>query len=117
MRLEEVAKQLDMALEEALDRIVNKRELLIYLLKVFVDGDYMEKAREALNRKDYKTVEVQVHTLKGSGASLGLVKAAQTCSDVVTAIRQGRYEDVDRLFAVAEEEFMRTREIVKQLTE
>lgn len=117
MTLEQVAKELDMKLEEALDRVVNKRELLIRLLKVYVNGEYMDNARAAMRTKDYKTVESNVHSLKGSGASLGLQVMADACHQVVAAVREQRFGDVEELFAKADAEYERTKELIEQIGE
>lgn len=115
MTLEEVAYELDMSLEEALDRVVNKRELLIRLLKVYVSGEYMNQAKEALEQGDYTAVESNVHSMKGSGASLGLGHMADACHQVVAAIRAGNYPVVAELFAQAEEQYKRLQEVIGQL--
>lgn len=115
MTLEEVAYELDMNLEEALDRVVNKRELLIRLLKVYVNGEYMEHARQALEQKDYAAVETNVHSMKGSGASLGLTGMADACHQVVDAIRSNHYDQVESLFVQALEQYKNLQEVIGKL--
>ncbi len=115
MTLEDVARELDMNLEEALDRVVNKRELLIRLLKVYVSGEYMDNAREALEQKDYGRVETNVHSMKGSGASLGLEAMADACHQVVAAIRAGRFKDVEGLFSKADEQYRHLQRVIGEL--
>jgi len=115
MTLEEVAQELDLKLLEALDRVVNKRELLIRLLKVYVSGEYMDCAREALMQKDYKTVETNVHTMKGSGASLGLDIMADACHQVVAAIRSENYDAVEGLFAEADKLYLHIQKVIGEL--
>lgn len=117
MTLEEAAAKLNINLEEALDRVVNKRALLIRLLRVYVTGEYMENAKQALELKDYKTVEVNVHSMKGSGASLGLDDMADACHQVVSAIRGGQYEEVESLFAEAEKQYTELKNVIGQLEE
>ena len=115
MTLEQAAKELEMSLEEALDRVVNKKELLIRLLKVYVTGEYMEQAKQALEKEDYTAVETNVHTMKGSGASLGLMHMADACHQVVAAIRAGEYAEVAGLFVQAEELYKKTQEVIMQI--
>lgn len=115
MTLEEVAKELNMNLDEALDRVVNKKELLVRLLKVYVSGEYMDKAKQALEQKDYTNVETNVHSMKGSGASLGLNDMADACHQVVAAIRAGRFEEVEVLFFKAEEMYQHLQEVIGEL--
>lgn len=115
MTLEEVAKELDMQLEEALDRVVNKKDLLIRLLKVYVSGEYMDNAREALALKDYKSVETNVHSLKGSGASLGLSNMADACHQVVAAIRNNELDRVEGLFEEADKQYGHLQDVIGKL--
>lgn len=115
MKLEEAAQKLDMKLEEALDRVVNKRELLIRLLNVYVQEDSMDVAKEAVEKKDYKKVETTLHSMKGAGASLGLDVMAQACHQVVAAVREGRYEEVEPLFENVQKQYAYTKEVIEEL--
>ena len=115
MTLEEAAKELDIDLQTALDRVVNNRDLYIRLLKVFIDDSYMNRARQAVADKDYESMEENVHSMKGSGASLGFLEMSAACHDMVTAIRQNQYEKIEELFARIEEEYAKVKAVISQL--
>lgn len=117
MILEEVVKELDIDLEPALDRVVNNRSLYIHLLKVFIDDGYMKPARLAMTNRDFDAILVNVHSMKGSAASLGLIEMSEVCYHLVTAIRQQEYERTEELFAKVEEEYARVKAVLLKLEE
>lgn len=115
MSLEEVAEELGMDLERVLDRMVNKPQLLIRLLRAFLASDDMELAQTAWQDKDYKVLEERVHSMKGAAGSLGLPDMYETSNELLTAVRRGQYEEVERLFERMEDAYAEVERVVGQL--
>ncbi|MCI8371347.1 MAG: Hpt domain-containing protein [Lachnospiraceae bacterium] len=117
MTLEEAGNELNIDLEKALDRVVNRTSLYIHLLKSFVDDSYMNQARQAVGCRDYDAVIETIHSMKGSAASLGIGSISAVCHNMVTALRQQEYEKTAELFAKVEEEYTAVKAVIVQLEE
>lgn len=115
MKLEEAAVELEMNLEETLDRMVGKRELLIRLLRYFVQEQNLKEIAKAKECAEYEKMERLLHSMKGSALSLGCVRMAEVCHELVMMLRSNKSEEYDALFEAVEREFYRTKEIVDGL--
>lgn len=81
-----------------LERFMGNKSLLIKFLKKFLDDSSYQDLCEALNTCDYEKALVASHTLKGVSGNLGLAPLFQYSSEIVTAIRETRYEDIKPAF-------------------
>lgn len=117
MTLEEAAAELNMDLERVLDRMVNKRELLLRLMKAFVVTGDMEKARTAWQEKDYKCLEERVHSMKGAAGSLGFPDMFETSNELLQTVRRGEYDAVEEQFERMEDAYAQVCRVVGSLEE
>lgn len=115
MTLEKLAEELHMNLEQVLDRMVHKPELLIRLLRAFLASEDMELAQSAWEKRDYKVLEERIHSMKGAAVSLGLPDMSESLNELLTAVRRERYEDVPQLFGRMEQAYNEVERVVSQL--
>lgn len=115
MTLEEAADKLGIDLEETLDRMVGKRELLIRLLKYFAQEQNFAEIEESVSRLEHEKTANLLHTMKGSALSLGCVSMADKCHNLVVAIRNGQEDRYTELYQAVREEFYRSKEIIDRL--
>ena len=83
-----------------------------YLLK-FKDDVHYEAAKAAYEAGDYETLLKEAHTLKGVAGTLGLTDIYQTCSNIVTALRGERTEQVPQLFHMLQHAYEKTMMALK----
>ena len=94
----------------ALRRVEGDTELLLEIIEVFLDDSprLMGRIREALKRKDLKSLEQAAHTLKGSVGNFG---APIAYAAALKLEKIGREGNVER----AEEAWMELEEAMEQL--
>jgi len=94
----------------ALTRVEGDTELLLEIIEVFLDDSprLMGRIREALKRKDLKSLEQAAHTLKGSVGNFGAPIAHAAALELEKIGREG---DVER----AEKAWMELEEAMGQL--
>ena len=83
-----------------------------YLLK-FRDDLHYEAAKTAYEAGDFDTLLKEAHTLKGVAGTLGLTDIYQTCSNIVTALRSERAEQVPQLFQLLQHAYEKTMNVVR----
>ena len=83
-----------------------------YLLK-FKDNVHYEAAKAAYEAGDFDTLLKEAHTLKGVAGTLGLTDIYQTCSNIVTALRSERTEQVPQLFRLLQHAYEKTMNVVR----
>ncbi len=64
-----------------------------YLLK-FKEDTHYQGVKNAFAVEDYETLLKEAHTLKGVAGTLGLLDIYQKSSDIVTALRMERKEEI-----------------------
>ena len=67
-----------------------------YLLK-FKDDTHYQGVKDAFEAGDYETLLKEAHTLKGVAGTLGLLDIYQKSSDIVTALRTEKKEEIPQL--------------------
>ena len=82
-----------------------------YLLK-FKDDVHYEAAKAAYEAGDFDTLLKEAHTLKGVAGTLGLTDIYQTCSNIVTALRGERAEQVLQLFRLLQHAYEKTMTVL-----
>lgn len=83
-----------------------------YLLK-FKDDVHYEAAKAAYEAGDFDTLLKETHTLKGVAGTLGLTDIYQTCSNIVTALRGERVEQVPQLVVLLQHAYEKTMTALK----
>lgn len=78
-----------------------------YLLK-FKDDVHYEAAKAAFVAGDFDTLLKETHTLKGVAGTLGLTDIYRTCSNIVTALRGERAEQVPQLVDLLQHAYEKT---------
>ncbi len=76
---------------ELLARFGGKKELLARLARIFQEQTprLLQEIRGAIQRADAPATEHAAHTLKGSLAQLGAIRASELAREVETAARSG----------------------------
>ncbi|MDR1856828.1 MAG: Hpt domain-containing protein [Desulfovibrio sp.] len=77
--------------QEALARVMNKRDLYVRLLGKFIASETgrAETVAGLLSGGDTEGARTQIHTVKGSAANLGAKALAEAALQLETAIRDG----------------------------
>ncbi|MDR2820322.1 MAG: Hpt domain-containing protein [Desulfovibrio sp.] len=77
--------------QEAIARVLNKRDLYVKLLNKFIDSekDSSSRVEQALKSGDTEEARKIVHTTKGAAANLGAKALAASALELETAIRAG----------------------------
>ncbi len=117
MDLNEAAARLEIDLPHVLDRLVGKREFLIRMLKIYAKSDEFAMAKHAMRHKNYEEVKKCAHALKGAGYTIGLDRMAAASNEVVCAVREHQYKQIEQMFEHMEEEFLKIQAVVEELEE
>ncbi len=97
MTYEQVLKQIDVNIEETLQRFSGNKELMEKFIKKFPEDNTTEDLENAIKAKDYKAIEDTAHTLKGLSGNLGFSKLFELSSALVNAIRANDFSTADTL--------------------
>ncbi|SDW67326.1 PAS domain S-box-containing protein [Paenibacillus sp. CF384] len=107
-------------LEEALQRVNGKRDILNHMLKLFVK-DYLsfdERLHEALTTGDFTLARRMAHTLKGVAGNLSAVKLARAAQDLEQLLKVSEeWLDIDAVYIAAAEVNEVLKELVFHLSE
>ncbi len=98
MILKELAEILNIDLATTVSRFGNNEMLFVRFIKKFPNDKTYSALCEAVENKDYKAIETSAHTLKGIAANLGLSEIQSFSDNIVIAVRNEKYNDIDELF-------------------
>jgi HPt (histidine-containing phosphotransfer) domain-containing protein len=110
------------AVEDILDpeRLASLREfqeegepdIVIELIEMFLDDlpESLAKLRAAVASGEAKAIERAAHSLKGSGANLGVVRIAAICAEMEAKARSGSPEEAGSMLSQLEAECERVRQ-------
>lgn len=82
-----------------MDRLLNDEELFESCLRSFSKDEGFAGLKCAIEEKDYKAAFEHAHALKGVAGNLGLTPLFQAISELVEALRQDDYSNVDAQYA------------------
>ena len=100
-------------LENGIKRFAGNEALYEKYLLKFKDDVHYEAAKLAYEAGDFDTLLKEAHTLKGVAGTLGLTDIYQTCSNIVTALRSERTEQVPQLFRLLQHAYEKTMNVVR----
>lgn len=99
--------------ENGIKRFAGNAMLYEKYLAKFKDDVHYEAAKAAYEAGDFDTLLKEAHTLKGVAGTLGLTDIYQTCSNIVTALRGERTEQVPQLFHMLQHAYEKTMTALK----
>lgn len=82
-------------MEKTMARFMNKEDFYQKFLLKFPGDQNFDDLETALGEKDWEGVERAAHTLKGVAANLGLDPLASVFNDMVWAVRNNTYGNLD----------------------
>lgn len=105
MGMRELLEEAGYPYETTLRRFSNNEALLKKFLCRFAEDPTFGELTKGIEDKDYEKILMQAHTLKGVGANLGFDQLSQECAEIVSAVREERYEDIQPFFERAQREY------------
>lgn len=114
MTLKDFYAQADGDYIEAIDGLGKEERILKYLRK-FPETQMTVKIRTALDSKDYETAFREAHNLKGMCMNIAIKKLGEYSSDLTESLRNGPKGDVESLFALVENEYVRVCSLIGQI--
>jgi len=83
----------------ALERLMNKKTLLISLIKTFIEEmpEKLEQLLVSINNENIEDVALLAHTIKGAAANLSALKLAQYCSELEEMAKSTQSTEPDYL--------------------
>ena len=98
MNLKELSDVLNMDMTVIMERFADNEAVFIKFLKKFSDDKTYSILCEAIENKDYDSIEKSAHTLKGIAANLGLKTLQNSSNNIVSAVRNKEFDRVFGLF-------------------
>ena len=83
-------------LSEVMERFVDDEELYLDCLYSFLDDPNFEELEKSIQNKDYEAAFNYAHTLKGVTSNLGLAPLLQVIVEIVEALRNHIYTNLDK---------------------
>ena len=79
---------------EGFKRVNQNKQIYSRILQLFIDKykNSIDVIQQALAIEDFKTVKLQVHTLKGTGANLGAKSLSATAGEIETLLESGKLQ-------------------------
>lgn len=115
MSFEESMSLIGMNLEEVLARFSGSRRLVERFVNKFPADKTYEELKQAMDEKDYEKIERAAHTLKGVCANLGFSSLQEKSAQMVMAVRQGRHDGLDMMFAQVTEDYNKIVDAIRQI--
>lgn len=105
MTLKEFAENTEMDFDGTIERFANMEAMLVKFLKKFTSDPTFEELRNAVESKDFSTVERAAHTLKGVAGNLGFQKLFHINQEIVDAVRNNKLDEINLLFEKDKQEY------------
>lgn len=102
-------------IDDALNRLVNDKELFVYCLKTFSEDEGFDNLKASIEKKDYSQAFTTAHTLKGVAGNLSLIPLYDSISAIVEALRNKDYENINNMCTEILEHFKNYKNIVVKL--
>ena len=100
-------------IEHTLARFMNKEALFEKFLYKFLEDDNFKNYMENLAKKDYKEALINIHTLKGVTANLGMNNLFKISEQIVIDIRAEKYDNLEELSKELEKEYNIVCDVIK----
>jgi CheY-like chemotaxis protein len=114
---EEQEEQLPIDINEALERMMDDRELLNELLLEFLSlmPEHVESIRDALKQKDAEAIHKEAHKLKGSAGNLSANRIAEAAMRLEQIGRSEDLSEAEQALSDLEEECTHLKDYVHQM--
>ena len=101
---------LDVNLEEAMERFIDDEELYLTCLLKYVKDDAFGRLGECIGKREYEKAFEYAHSLKGVSGNLGLKNIYGLICTMVENLRAGNYISIEKQY----EEVMNSLELVRK---
>lgn len=105
----ETIQQIQESVKRALEEVMGDAspEVLDEMASIFLEDaiPLIAQIKDGCAAHDYATAAMAAHTLKGSGATIGLERFARVCLAVETSSKQQAADALARLLPTLEEEY------------
>ncbi|WP_195270691.1 Hpt domain-containing protein [Eubacterium sp. 1001713B170207_170306_E7] len=108
--LESIGIDLDIVLH----RFSNNAALLERFLLKFPKDKTYSALKQAVEEKDYASIESDAHTLKGIAANLGFDLLSKRAAEMVDKVRANDYADLETIFEALSEEYEKIIAVIER---
>jgi HPt (histidine-containing phosphotransfer) domain-containing protein len=108
--------RLSFDLDKALDIVDQDKEFLKELMEIF-NSDYPKKVSaiyQAIKEKDFKTLNVIAHGLKGAAGNLFLTKIYELALELEKRGEENKIEGAEEIYKELEKELEKFKEFISQ---
>lgn len=84
-------------IEEASERLHMDADFIGKLIKRFLDSDMLENAEKAFTEANTEEARLEIHSIKGTAANVGLAGLSELALDIETKIKEDGYLDFELL--------------------
>ena len=106
-------EDMDVEVEDTLDRLMGDEELYLEYLYKFPNNQNIIELRKAVDANNVEQAMKEVHTLKGVALNLGLLPLSDKCMDMLLDFREGNNEDALLQIDEIEECFKAWADVIK----
>jgi len=85
--------------EEAMERLHMDRSFIERLMKKFLDSDILEKTEKAFSENNVEEAKLQIHSIKGTSANVGLIGLHKLALEIEAKIKENEVLD-DKLLSL-----------------
>lgn len=107
MTLRECYAAMDGSYEDVVARLMTENLVKKFVLKFLSDTSF-DTLDKALQDRDYDEAFRAAHTLKGICQNLSLTRLYESSARITTALRNGGYEEAQKLLAQVQEDYNQT---------
>ena len=86
--------------------------MLAEIIKEYAAGARVKELEEAYNKKDYKSLEINLHALKGSSKTIGAEQLSENFKELEHAAKEGDKAKIEKKFPALLEQY---KEILDKL--
>lgn len=109
-------KKIPMDFPEALDRIGQEKEFLLYLIDLYKQEflDRFSQLKQSVEKKEFSSIQEIGHSLKGSSANLSLPPLREIFWRMEEAGKNKDLSEAKKLFPLLKEEFERLEKFLQK---
>ena len=99
-------------IDQGLMYCMEDEEMLAEIIKEYAAGARVKELEEAYNKKDYKSLEINLHALKGSSKTIGAEQLSENFKELEHAAKEGDKAKIEKKFPALLEQY---KEILDKL--
>jgi HPt (histidine-containing phosphotransfer) domain-containing protein len=115
MTYEEALQEIGVDISVILNRFSGNNGLMEKFVRKFPQDNTFNELKAAIAAKKYDDIETTAHTLKGVSGNLGFTELYTQSAALITAIREKRFADADKLCPVVVEICGKINDILSQI--